>query len=103
MCLEVRAVVVASAKLLPTLLALVGLFTGMDLHVSLKIGDLFGTLRWIVMVDQYLGERLGAALVCALVRLVARVDTDVLLEGRVLCERLSTSFVGAVDINGVRI
>jgi len=82
MGLKMGAVVVSGPKLLPALLALEGLFTGMDLRVSFKIGDL--------------SERLIAALVGTLVRLVACVDANVLLERRVLSERLSTSFVGTL-------
>merc|ERR1712159_417717 len=77
---QMGSVVTWGGKALLALLALEGLFTGMDLHVSFKIGDL--------------SERLVASLVGTLVRLIARVDANVLLERRILSERLSTSFVG---------
>lgn len=62
---------------LSTFIALEGLFTSMDLLVPFEV--------------RYLCEGLVAAVMSALVGLLSGVDPQVLLEGRILSERLATS------------
>lgn len=82
MRLQVGAVVVASLEPLPALFALEGLLTSMDLLVPFEV--------------RYLCEGFAAAWVSALVGLLSCVDSQVLLEGRVLSERLPTSIKGTL-------
>ena len=91
MGLQVGPVVVSCAKLLPTLLALVGLFASVDLLMPLKVGNLI-TIRDVNRNKfQYLSEGLVAAWMGAFVWLLPRVDAKMLLEGGILSERLSTA------------
>ena len=88
--LKMRPVVVTRQELLIARGTLEGLFTSVDLLVSLKVGDLINislrACKW-----QYLSEGFIAAWVVALVGLLSGMDSKVLLQRGVLSKRLSTS------------
>jgi len=80
MGLKMGAVVVAGQELLVALRTLEGLFTSVDFLVSLEVGDL--------------SKSFVASWVLALVWLLSGMDSEMLLQGRVLGKSLSTTFEG---------